>query len=70
MQKDKYKILQCLESAHLKNIITQDYKDAQIHILSMAHLNQQVMKIIFYNVVKHAVMTLRAYFLFPDKIFQ
>ena len=42
VQKDKYNVLQCLESEHLKKIITQNYKEAKVHVLPMAHLIHKV----------------------------
>ncbi|XP_028391269.1 DNA cross-link repair 1A protein-like [Dendronephthya gigantea] len=41
VQREKYNVLKCLESDQLKKIIVQDYKNAEIHVLPMAHLTHE-----------------------------
>lgn len=42
VRRDKHNVLQCLESEHVKDIITQNYNEAQVHVLPMANLTHQV----------------------------
>lgn len=42
VRRDKLNILQCLGSKHQNEIITQNYKDAQVHVLPMTDLSHKV----------------------------
>ena len=42
VQRDKYNVLQCLESENLKNIITRKYEEASVHVLPMGQLVHKV----------------------------
>lgn len=55
VQREKYNILQCLESDQLRKIIVQDYKNAKVHVLPMAQLTHQVRNVSDSHLVHYAL---------------
>lgn len=42
VEKQKKKVLECLESEHINSLITTDWREGRVHVLPMAKLTLQV----------------------------